>query len=152
YLNLAPHYDATVTTRLMSQRGAMLGGEFRYLGLRHRGEATGSWLPDDEETGDDRGSLTWYHRGRLTPQWNVHANINHVSDDRYFEDFGDSLASSSTTLLESSAGVHGRGRYWNASVAVQAWDVTDPFVSDALEPFRRLPRALYRWEQPFGGW
>src|SRR5690606_22450660 len=31
YLNLAPNYDATITPRLMTQRGLMLGGEFRYL-------------------------------------------------------------------------------------------------------------------------
>ena len=31
YLNLAPNYDATLTPRYMSERGAMLGGEFRYL-------------------------------------------------------------------------------------------------------------------------
>ena len=152
YLNLAPNYDATLTARLMSQRGVMLGGEFRYLGANHRGELSGSLLPDDDETGDDRGSLTWLHAGRLSPHWTVGANLNHVSDDRYFEDFGDSLAASSTSLLESSAGLYGRGVYWNASVAVQAWDVTDPFVADVLEPFRRLPRGLFRWEQPLGEW
>lgn len=152
YLNLAPNYDATLTLRSMSQRGVMLGGEFRYLTPRHRGELSGSWLPDDDETGDDRGSLTLRHAGRLSRHWDVRANLNHVSDDRYFEDFGDSLAASSTSLLESTAGLYGRGAYWTASIAVQDWDVTDPFVADAQEPFRRLPRALYRWERPFGDW
>ena len=31
YLNLAPNYDATITPRIMSERGAMLASEFRYL-------------------------------------------------------------------------------------------------------------------------
>ena len=150
YLNLAPNVDATLTARIMGQRGVMAGGELRYLTPNHRGELMASRLPDDDQTGDDRGSLDFIHAGRLSPRWNVLANLHHVSDDRYFEDFGDSLATASTSLLESSAGLYGRGRWWSASVAVQDWEVTDPFVPDELEPFRRLPRALFAWERPFG--
>ena len=31
YLNLAPQMDATLSPRLLSDRGVMLGAEFRYL-------------------------------------------------------------------------------------------------------------------------
>ncbi|HET6604916.1 MAG TPA: LPS assembly protein LptD [Xanthomonadaceae bacterium] len=150
YLNLAPNYDATLTARHMAQRGLMLGGEFRYLTPRHRGELAGSWLSNDETTGDDRSSGTFRHDGRLSQFWTVRANLNQVSDDRYFEDFGDSLAATSTSLLESTAGVYGRGAYWGASLVVQDWKVTDPFVPAASEPFRRLPRLLYEFERPLG--
>ena len=152
YLNLAPNYDATLTARILGRRGVMLGTEFRYLTPDHRGELEASWLPDDDLTGDDRGSLTFFHDGRLGPHWAVRANLNHVSDDRYFEDFGDSLAATSTSLLESRAGLYGRGRWWTASLQVQDWEVTDPFVDDLFEPFRRLPRALYETEVPLGTW
>ena len=37
YLNLAPNYDATLTPRLMSKRGLMLGVQFRYLLRGRRG-------------------------------------------------------------------------------------------------------------------
>ena len=152
YVNLAPNYDLTVTPRILGRRGAMIGAEFRYLTEDHRGELAGTWLPDDDQTGDDRGSLGWQHFGKLSPAWTFVADLNHVSDDRYFEDFGDSLAAASTSLLESSAGVFGRGRFWNASVQVQDWEITDPFLPDGLEPFRRLPRALYRYERPINDW
>lgn len=156
YLNLAPNYDATLTPRILGRRGLMLGGEFRYLTDTQRGELYGSYLPDDDITGEDRGSFTWHHDGRLGDQWAVNANINHISDDRYFEDFGDSLAAASTTLLESSAALNGRGVYWNASLAVQEWDLTDPSIPapqrDAAEPFRRLPRALFNYERPLFDW
>ncbi|MEZ5484363.1 MAG: LPS assembly protein LptD [Lysobacteraceae bacterium] len=147
YLNLAPNYDATLTLRSLGHRGQMFGGEFRYLGAQHRGEFSGSWLPDDNENGRDRGSFTWNHAGRLSDAWDLRINLNQVSDDRYFEDFGDSLSATSTSLLGSSAGVYGHGESWWASVALQAWDVTDPFVVNAQQPFRRLPRARFGWKQ-----
>lgn len=156
YLNLAPNYDATLIPRIIGRRGLMLGGEFRYLTDTQRGEIYGTYLPDDDLTGEDRGSLTFRHNGRLGDNWSVNANINHISDDRYFEDFGDSLATASTTLLESTAAINGRGQYWNASVAVQEWDLTDPSIDavlrDRAEPYRRLPRALFSYEQPFADW
>ena len=148
YINLAPNYDLTLTPRFMGRRGAMLGAEFRYLSATQRGELSGTWLPNDDQTGDDRGSLGFQHFGALSPNWNVRANLNHVTDDRYFEDFGDSLTAASTSLLESSAGVYGRGQYWNASLSAQGWEVTDPFLPDGFEPFRRLPRLTFGYERP----
>lgn len=152
YINLAPNYDLTLTPRLLAKRGAMIASEFRYLTPNHRGEISGTWLPNDDRTGDDRSSFGFQHEGRLGPQWNVVANINTVSDDRYFEDFGDSLTAASTSLLESAAGVFGRGRYWRASLGAQDWTITDPFLPDGLEPFRRLPRLLYGYERPLQDW
>src|SRR5690606_28322259 len=48
YLNLAPNYDATIEPRWMSTRGAMLSGEFRYLGERGAGTVEAAYLPDDD--------------------------------------------------------------------------------------------------------
>jgi LPS-assembly protein len=152
YINLAPNYDLTLTPRLLAKRGAMISTEFRYLTETQRGEVSGTWLPDDDKTGRDRSSFGFLHQGQLGPLWSIRANINSVSDDRYFEDFGDSLTAASTSLLESSAGIFGRGRYWNASLSVQDWKITDPFLPNSFEPFRRLPRALFGYEQPIRDW
>ena len=151
YLNLAPNYDATLTPRLLTKRGVMLGAQFRYLSENHRGELYGAWLPNDDQTGTDRGTVTWQHRGRLSSNWQFVSNINHISDDRYYEDFGDSLSMAATSLLESEAALLGRGLNWTASVALQEWTIADPYISSNAEPFRRLPRVLFSWEQPFAG-
>jgi len=148
YLNLAPNYDATLETRIIGHRGVMLGGEFRFLGARQEGIVEGDWLADDDETGRDRGRFRLRHGARLNPTWSLATDLHHVSDDRYFEDFGDSLTTTSTSLIESRTGLIGRGRWWNASVGAQAWDITDPTIPDSAEPFRRLPRALFDWRQP----
>lgn len=151
YLNLAPNYDATITPRLMTKRGAMLGAEFRYLTHTQRGRVYGAWLPNDDQAGRDRGTLTWEHRGQLGANWQLISNVNHISDDRYFEDFGDSLSMAATSLLESTAGIYGRGPEWSASLSIEDWTIADPYVPQSAEPFRRLPRALLSFEHPFRG-
>lgn len=150
YFNLAPNFDATLSPRLMSKRGLMLGGEFRYLTENHVGRVFGTWLPDDDITGRDRGTLNWEHRGHLSQHWNLIANLRQISDDRYFEDFGDTLTTAATSLLDSNIALVGRGRYWDASLALQSWTISDPYLPKSAEPYRRLPRALFNWQQPIG--
>ncbi|MEO8011129.1 MAG: LPS assembly protein LptD [Dokdonella sp.] len=152
YLNLAPNYDATLTPRLMTQRGLMLGGEFRYLLARSRGEIELNWLPDDREDGGRRSLLHWENTTTFSPNWGAAININSASDDRYFEDFGRSLNIAATSLLPSSAYLIGNGTWWNASVGGDEYQITDPTLPGIAEPYRRLPRATFNAEHAvFGG-
>jgi LPS-assembly protein len=152
YLNLAPNYDATLTPRWLSERGLMLGGEFRYLTPRHRGEVDATWLPDDDLTDSDRGLASWRHRTALGPNWHASANLNHVSDVDYFEDFGESLASTSISTLTSRAGIYGRGFGWTASLWAQDWQIASPALAPGDEPYRRLPTAEAAWSRPLANW
>lgn len=150
YFNLAPNLDATLTPRLMSKRGLMLGGEFRYLSQHHSGRLFGTWLPNDDRSGRDRGTFNWEHRGLIAPHWQLLANLRQISDDRYFEDFGDTLATAATSLLDSQIALHGRGRHWEAQLALQSWTISDPYLPRSAEPYRRLPRLRFNWNQPLG--
>jgi LPS-assembly protein len=150
YLNLAPNYDATLTARSLGRRGLMLGGEFRYLGRSFAGSVEADWLPNDDVSGRDRGAVRYRHNGRLDQNWTVGADLNHVSDDRYFEDFGDSLTSISTTLLESQAGVFGQGSRWRASAVVRDFQLVDPLIPDSAAPFQQLPQLRFAYAMPLG--
>ena len=157
YLNLAPNYDATLTPRWLSKRGLMLGVEFRYLGADTTGSFVGSWLPNDKLpnanlTSQNRGWYSWHQITSLDPHWTFAANLNHVSDEYYFSDFGDSLRATSTTLLDSAIGVFGRGLNWTASLSAESWQITTPAVAANNAPFRRLPRALAEWHKPVTPW
>jgi LPS-assembly protein len=152
YLNLAPNYDATLTPRWLSKRGLMLGAEFRYMGVDTTGSLSGAWLPNDKITGNDRGSFNWNQITLLDPHWTFAAGLNHVSDESYFSDFGDSLRATSTTLLDSAIGVFGRGLNWSASLSAESWQITTPVLSARNAPFRRLPRALAEWHKPITQW
>lgn len=153
YLNLAPNYDATLTPRWLAERGLMLGTEFRYL-LEggHAGTLEATWLPDDDLAGRDRGLARWRHFSSLGPNWYASADLNHVSDVNYFTDFGDSLASTSITLLGSSAGVYGRGDGWRASLSTQDWQIASPVVAPGTEPYRQLPALQARWSKALQPW
>jgi LPS-assembly protein len=148
YLNLAPNYDATLTPHLMTDRGVKMNVEARYLFPNHRGLLEGGYLPDDNEANRDRGDLHFEHFSRLSRNWQTTANVNLVSDDRFFEDFGESVNRAATRLLASNLVVRGRGQGWRTEFAVEDWDLVDPLVSNSAEPFKHLPRVNFQWEQP----
>ncbi len=155
YLNLAPHYDATLTPRLITDRGLMLGGEFRWLGTRDSGTVAATFLPDDRIANRNRHSFNLFHRFNLSSSFNLTSNINRVSDDRYFEDFGDGLAAAATTLLPSSLYLTGRGDvgaagWWGLAAGGDEYQVTDPRIGAAGEPYRRLPRVVVDSVLPLG--
>jgi LPS-assembly protein len=157
YLNLAPNYDATITPRWLSKRGLMIGGEFRYLTERSRGTFEGTWLPNDKlpvngVTGLDRSYISFTDNTTINRHWYASAMINDVSDKFYFSDFGDNIASTSISLLPSSVGVYGRGKYWSASATAESWQIANPLLADGDEPYRRLPRVQATANRPLAPW
>ncbi|MGH8108806.1 MAG: LPS assembly protein LptD [Arenimonas sp.] len=152
YWNIAPNYDATFTPRWLSERGLMLGTEFRYLTRRSRGAFETTWLPNDDLTGRDRGLIQFDHFTAINSHWYTSANLNHVSDRQYFSDFGQSLDSTSRSLLQSEAGIYGRGRHWSASFGFEYWQIANPLLPDGSAPFRRLPRLQASWMKPQNEW
>lgn len=153
YLNLAPNYDATASLEHFGKRGTMLGGEFRYLTENSNGTLNATWLPNDDQLHHDRSYITLKHITRLSRYWQARADIKNVSDDRYFEDFGSSLTAASSRLLGSTGGLYGRGKYWDASLNAEIWNLTDPLLNRSFEPYSKLPRLKFDWEQPvLGNW
>ncbi|MEM9181636.1 MAG: LPS assembly protein LptD, partial [Pseudomonadota bacterium] len=150
YFNLAPERDLTLTPRLITDRGPMLMGEYRYLGRRSQGELGFEVLPDDDRTGQRRSYSWLQHAGRLGDRWSLFVDLNHVSDDRYFEDLGNSLAANSRSFLRSLAQLSTAGRYWNASLAVDDYTSVDDTLAATAEPYSRLPRLNYQLDLPLG--
>ena len=152
YLNLAPNYDATLKPRIIGKRGFMMGGEFRYLFEDHQGEIDATWLPDDRLYDGDRGLASWRHHSSFGPHWYARANLNHVSDVHYFEDFGDRLATTSVSMVGSQAGLYGRGHGWTASLQAQDWQIATPFLPVGAEPYSELPAMRASWVKPLASW
>jgi LPS-assembly protein len=162
YLNLAPNYDATLLPRVMTDRGLMLGGEFRYLTDSSAGAFNFEVLPhdrnvDDENAqyGDSLPSDRWWYKwvdATAFTQWlSGSVNVNRVSDDRYFEDFGRGLYSSAVSFLPSNAYLHAHGDDWTASFGGDVYEITDPTIADRYEPYHRLPRMTFNGEKNFLG-
>jgi LPS-assembly protein len=136
----------------MSRRGLMLGGEFRYLGAASAGRVEGTYLADDDRTGDDRGFFRWQHFSALSPNWYATANLQDVSDREYFRDLGDNFGQNTLSLLDSSLALNGRGRYWSTGVSFERWEAANPAVLPGSEPYARLPRIRGQWLQPVLPW
>jgi LPS-assembly protein len=153
YFNLAPERDATLTPRLLEERGLQLAGEFRYLSRRSRGEIAGEYLPDDDVTDDDRSLLSFRHEGRLTPRWAVAADYTRVSDDRYFEDLDNTLARSAQSQLERSLWLTAARPGVRFSLLAQAFQTLEDDRGDfGIEPYRRLPQARLSLLSPTHPW
>ncbi len=150
YLNLAPNYDATLTPRLMSKRGLLLGAEFRYLGRNHDGEVIGEILPNDEDHPDNntRGSLRLRHNASLAPRWRSAVRLNYASDADYLDDLGSSLAVTSTRFLERAGEVRYYADSWDLLGRLQHYQTLDRTISPADRPYSRLPHLLLELEQP----
>lgn len=144
YLNLAPNYDATLTPRLITERGAMMEGEFRYL-LPYGGTGTlqGTFMPNDNlYESRDRKSASWRHQGQLSKTVSVSTNVNYVSDSAYFTDLGTDLNLSNTTHQERVGDIRWQQGMWSLLGRVQGFQTIDPTIPDALKPYAKLPQLL----------
>ncbi len=152
YLNLAPNYDATLIPRIMSKRGFMLGGQFRYLTESQRGEIEAEILPSDQDAkaGDPelRGAFAMRHQGRFGSRLSTDIDLNYVSDDQYLEDFGTSLEISSTRQLERRGDLLYRGNDWFLRGRLQYYQTVDPAIAPEDRPYSRMPQVLFSWDKP----
>ena len=172
YINLAPNYDATLTPRIMSDRGIVLGGQFRWLYEQGRGEMSGNWMPKDKLPENDparyllapngapiagatlpdsnRGQFGLGATHNFNPSWYASAALGWVSDTHYLEDFSNSLYGVSSYSIRSEAGLFGRGENWTAALMADHYQLADYTLTEANLPFDRLPRAVAHWAMPFG--
>jgi LPS-assembly protein len=144
YLNLAPNYDATLTPRVMTKRGVMLNGQFRYifatpLGTAF-GETTSEYLPNDRIEKRDRDALNVRHTQLFTPNLSLQLNYNRVSDPRYFIDLADFVAITSITTLPRDATLTYRRFDWTFSARAQRFQTLQDPAAFVLPPYDRMPQ------------
>ena len=150
YWNIAANQDATITPRYFTNRGAMITGEYRFITRRTGGTVNFDWLPSDKKTRDLRYHYRINHDVRFNRRWRSAVVIDRVSDDQYFQDFANSLASASRQYLRSKAGIYGGGHYWTFSAIADDFQVVDDAVNVNNEPYRRLPRIAFDIDRPLG--
>ncbi len=148
YFNIAPNMDATLTPRIMTERGLMLGGEFRYLAERHEGQLRAEILPGDSNAASgitkNRGSLSYQAKGNPAERWSFDVDINQVSDDQYLNDLGKSLAVSSATTQERRGDLWYHGNGWNTLLRLHDYQI----VGDTAKPYAKLPQLLLNLNKP----
>ena len=153
YWNIAPNRDATLTPRIMSKRGTLLEGEFRYLNENSQGQLEVSELARDQVYGAERSARSLQHNGTPAPGWRTAIDYRFVSDKDYLNDFGGDLATSSTTYLPRRGELDYRGDTWQANLLLQGYQTLDENLAVTARPYQRLPQlrvASREWLGPAG--
>lgn len=155
YLNLAPNYDATITPRLITNRGLMTNIEGRYRGKRSTNIINMSYLGNDKLFDEDsiglpgsdsppvldRWLIDYDYRARFGKKWDAAVDYSEVSDKDYFIDLGDiGLDTSTKSYLSRKAHLRYRGNNWNFTTSAQSYQVIDPTVTKLNQPYDSLPR------------
>lgn len=141
YWNIAPNMDATFTPRVLSDRGVMAMGQYRYLFRRAHGELNVAYLPDDDRHGgEDRSSIGFLHEQRFR-RGSLYLTYNRVSDRNFIEDFSGDLNRSSGRFLDRRADLRYRYGWMSVLARVQDFQPIDESVPLDSEPYRRLPHV-----------
>lgn len=151
YLDLAPNYDLTLYPHLISRRGVMLGGEFRYLQPDYQGSIFTEQLPDDHVAGRSRYAWNATHDQKLAQGLNFHYEFNYVSDNNYFKDFSDREGIASNVNLNREASLFYK-KDWdsggmNAGIKVQRYQTLQDPLTPVDHPYARLPQLTFNtWQ------
>lgn len=159
YFNLAPNYDATLTTSVYTNRNPMISSEFRYLTDEFGyGNLTASYLPHDREYHDqDRSRVLFNHQWQSKdyPTLSAEAVYQYVSDGAYFNDF-DPLGSFTNQLnLPRRVQANYYNDYLTAKAKFETFqtlnsDVNDTrLIQDKDKPYYRLPQISLQYRLPW---
>lgn len=140
YFNIAPNYDYTLTPRLVSKRGFMLGNEGRFKWQHLEGTLTADYMPHDRKYDDDRYAL----KADVKGAWNgfgYGVNYNRVSDKDYIDDFASDIRTASDNIIAQDYWATYGSKYWNASLRVNKHQALK--IDDLSRPYTREPQ--FNW-------
>ena len=148
YWNIAPNRDATLRAALMTKRGANLGGEFRYLEPTYSGQISGDVMPADRLRDRLRWSFSGQHQGAFDTAiggLGLNLNINRVSDDNYWRDFGRASEPLRQRLLPGDATLSWARNDMSASVRTLKWQTLQDVNAPIVPPYDRMPQLQWRY-------
>jgi len=160
YLNLAPNYDATLEPRFYTDRGPLLAGEFRYETATSHGQDNVEYVPNDtgesdgltNTKGDSRYLVDLTDTTALWDGWAFVGSYNHVSDSSYIYDYGNALTKQAIYTLTSNAAIVGGGNWWNASLGGLLYQNANPFATDTVNPYDKMPYVTLNLNVPISRW
>ena len=150
YWNIAPNYDATITPRLLTDRGLQLGTQFRYLTRRDEGIVTADYLPDDDVLDRTRHQIRFQNKSLFDNGWRNQIDFREVSDSQYFEDLGGSLSASSITHLNRRIQFDYYTDHLSLFGQIQDYQTIDDAILPEDEPYQRKPQLLASGTWPLG--
>ncbi|TSA00641.1 MAG: LPS-assembly protein LptD [Rhodocyclaceae bacterium] len=143
YWNIAQNMDATIAPRLMSKRGMLWNGEYRYLDPSYSGTMQGQYLPDDKVEHKRRSSYSLAHNQTLGNGFSGALALNGASDGTFFSDLANGSSVVAQTNLLRQATLSYGSTWWSANLLAQSYQtLQDPSLPPVTEPYRRLPQLI----------
>ena len=152
YWNIAKNQDATISANYYSERGVQLTGEYRRQTLNSQTLIYAEVLPDDDEFGEDRDLLSIQHLQTFNDNLTGSINYNDVSDASYFNDLSNDVSRFSASFVPRTASLSYRSQYFNVSAAASEYQIVDPAISEARQPYEQLPKISFSTNLPSGPW
>ncbi|KPQ29882.1 MAG: LPS-assembly protein [Marinobacter excellens HL-55] len=150
YLNLAPHYDATLTPQYIHGRGLFTEAEGRYLSRFGESVLQLGYINDDPAFGDEnpgadgeRWALDFSTLASLGGGWTGYGDYSVVSDEDYLSDLNRSLEINQATHLQRRGGVRyaGQNQYFDAYL--NGYQTITERIADVDKPYAQLPEVIY---------
>jgi LPS-assembly protein len=143
YWNIAPNRDATITPRVMSRRGVLLGSEFRYLEPNFGGTVDFDIIPDDREYGGTRDFLSISHRYANPSGVTGGVQYVKVSDDLVLADFSRTIAGASQLVLPQDAYIAYAQSRWRTMLRVAKNQTLQDPTAPVEKPYERVPQLTF---------
>lgn len=177
YWNIAPNYDATLTSNIYTERGVQLNSLFRYLTWDNLGTVYFSFLPEDREfkrfkssaadspqytsqpgyqrlknSSTDRTFISWQDQNIIDPNWTSLLYVNYASDDYYFQDFSKTPDTIYQNQLLQMANLNYDSLNWHVSGLVQNYETLHPVNNTTIIPdqYAHYPQIDFSNDYPVG--
>lgn len=160
YWNMATNYDLTLIPHLYSERGVMMGGDFRYLTTNSIGHIGANILPQDRAYSqflqNNEVEFPWL-RSQSTNRWSfdirqttqftsnlqLNVNVQQVSDDYYLQDFSSNLALLTQRQLLRQADLNYTTEHWFFRGMAQSYQTLHPINESPISNvYERLPQLM----------
>ncbi|WP_447832224.1 LPS assembly protein LptD [Aeromonas salmonicida] len=163
YWNIAPNYDATITSRFMDRRGLMEQVEFRYMpDPAHAGSLYFENLADDkqyDETPSLNEKLSDGHRYLLNARHTslfadnaMRVSVDYTKvrdrDYNYFNDFSPKVGTQVENQLQQSLMAGYFQQNWNLNTEVRTYQI---LLASAQQPHELMPRINHNYYHQ-GNW
>ncbi|MCE9934295.1 LPS assembly protein LptD [Aeromonas salmonicida] len=163
YWNIAPNYDATITSRFMDRRGLMEQVEFRYMpDPAHAGSLYFENLADDkqyDETPSLNEKLSDGHRYLLNARHSsrfadnaMQVSVDYTKvrdrDYNYFNDFSPKVGTQVENQLQQSLMAGYFQQNWNLNTEVRTYQI---LLASAQQPHELMPRINHNYYHQ-GNW
>lgn len=141
YWNIAPNYDATLTTHYVRDHGIAFENQFRHKTyLLGEGELNYHILNSDETTDEKRWLINYTQQDSLAYGWQHRWVYNQVSDDEYLNDLSPSDSTDRTTHLPRRGEILWDMNNWHFDITAEAFQTIDSSISLETRPYGRLPQ------------